>query len=94
MHNHMHKIINLFTVGLWKVHRKVLLPIFHNKVVEEYLVIISKQANILLERLREQSGKDEFDVLHYISACTLDIVFGEDLFSYANITFMNKSYFF
>ncbi|CAH0725737.1 unnamed protein product, partial [Brenthis ino] len=62
-------------LGLWKAHRRVLLPVFHNKVVEEYLVIISKQANILLERLEEQSGKDEFDVLRYISACTLDVVF-------------------
>ncbi|XP_072944854.1 cytochrome P450 4c3-like [Epargyreus clarus] len=60
---------------LWKTHRKVLLPVFHNKVVEEYLGVISEQANVLLERLEEKSGKGEFDVLPYITACTLDIVF-------------------
>ncbi|XP_039756623.1 cytochrome P450 4g15-like [Pararge aegeria] len=62
-------------LGLWKNHRRVLLPVFHNKVVEEYLQIISDQANVLLERLAEQSGKREFDVLRYITACTLDVVF-------------------
>nr|XP_032519176.1 cytochrome P450 4g15-like [Danaus plexippus plexippus] len=60
---------------LWKMHRKILLPVFHNKVIEEYIGVISKQADVLTERLEEQSGKETFDVLSYISACTLDIVF-------------------
>nr|QLI62184.1 cytochrome P450 35 [Streltzoviella insularis] len=60
---------------LWKTHRRVLLPVFHNKIVEEYLGVISEQANILIDRLSEQSDKGEFDVLKYITACTLDIVF-------------------
>ncbi|CAH2043702.1 unnamed protein product, partial [Iphiclides podalirius] len=62
-------------LGLWKSHRKVLLPVFHNKIVEEYLGVIGEQTNILIERLREQSNEDYFDVLRYITACTLDIVF-------------------
>ncbi|KAJ0174626.1 hypothetical protein K1T71_009734 [Dendrolimus kikuchii] len=62
-------------VGLWKGHRKVLLPVFHNKIVEQYLGVIADQADILLERLSEQANKREFDVLRYITACTLDIVF-------------------
>ncbi|XP_063829101.1 cytochrome P450 4c3-like [Ostrinia nubilalis] len=62
-------------VGLWKSHRKVLLPVFHNKIVEEYLGVIAEQSSVLLDRLAEKSGKEEFDVLKYITACTLDIVF-------------------
>ncbi|KAM3965867.1 cytochrome P450 4V2 [Aphomia sociella] len=62
-------------VSLWKMHRKVLLPIFRNKIVEEYLTVISDQANVLLERLEEQADQGHFDVLKYITACTLDIVF-------------------
>lgn len=65
-------------MSIWKVHRRVLLPVFHNKVVDEYLGVTTKQADVLIERLNEQSGKEEFDVLSYISACTLDIVFGKD----------------
>ncbi|CAH0589026.1 unnamed protein product [Chrysodeixis includens] len=62
-------------VDLWKSHRKVLLPIFHNKVVEEYLDVIAEQGNVLVGRLQEQLNKENFDVLKYITACTLDIVF-------------------
>lgn len=50
---------------------------FHNKIVEEYLGVIAEQADVLLDRLKEQSGKGEFDVLRYVTACTLDIVFGK-----------------
>ncbi|XP_053610612.1 cytochrome P450 4c3-like isoform X1 [Plodia interpunctella] len=62
-------------VGLWKTHRKVLLPVFHNKVVEEYLGVIGQQAGVLVGRLADHDGQGEFDVLKYITACTLDIVF-------------------
>ncbi|XP_026726328.1 cytochrome P450 4c3-like [Trichoplusia ni] len=62
-------------VDLWKVHRKVLLPIFHNKVVEEYLDVIAEQGKVLIGRLHEQANRGNFDVLKYITACTLDIVF-------------------
>ncbi|XP_045451149.1 cytochrome P450 4c3-like [Melitaea cinxia] len=60
---------------LWKSHRKVLVPVFSNKIVEQYLNIISTQANVLVDRLSEQSGKSEFDILQYITGCTLDIMF-------------------
>ncbi|XP_047032268.1 cytochrome P450 4V2-like [Helicoverpa zea] len=62
-------------VNLWKTHRKVLLPVFHNKVVEEYLGVIAEQADVLIDRLAERVDGDKFDVLKYITACTLDIVF-------------------
>ncbi|XP_060804888.1 cytochrome P450 4c3-like [Amyelois transitella] len=62
-------------VGLWKTHRKVLLPVFHNKVVEEYLGVIGEQADVLVGRLADHVDKEEFDILKYITACTLDIVF-------------------
>ncbi|XP_022823175.1 cytochrome P450 4V2-like [Spodoptera litura] len=62
-------------VNLWKAHRKVLLPVFHNKIVEEYLGVIAEQAEVLVERLNERVDAKQFDVLKYITACTLDIVF-------------------
>ncbi|XP_013148149.1 PREDICTED: cytochrome P450 4V2-like [Papilio polytes] len=62
-------------LNLWRTHRKVLLPVFNNKVVEDYLGVIGEQADILVERLSEQIGKGYFDILRYITACTLDIVF-------------------
>ncbi|KAG6443282.1 hypothetical protein O3G_MSEX002765, partial [Manduca sexta] len=62
-------------VDLWKSHRKVLLPVFHNKIVEQYVDVIGEQAEILVKKLDEQLNGEEFDVLRYITACTLDIVF-------------------
>ncbi|KPI96980.1 Cytochrome P450 4c3 [Papilio xuthus] len=62
-------------LNLWKSHRKVLLPVFNNKIVEDYLEVIGEQADILVDRLSEQIGKGYFDILRYVTACTLDIVF-------------------
>lgn len=62
-------------VNLWKMHRKVLLPVFHNKIVEEYLGVIAEQADVLIERLDEKADGKNFDVLKNVTACTLDIVF-------------------
>lgn len=50
---------------------------FHNKIVEKYLGVIADQSQVLLDRLGEQATKGEFDVLSYVTACTLDIVFGK-----------------
>lgn len=63
-------------MDLWKTHRKVLLPVFHNKIIEEYLGVIAEQAQVLVQRLEERVGGGEFDVLKYVTAATLDIVFG------------------
>lgn len=52
---------------------------FHNKIVEEYLGVIAEQAQVLVERLEERTDGQEFDVLKYITACTLDIVFGKSI---------------
>lgn len=82
-------VFKIFSVNLWKCHRKVLLPVFHNKIVEEYIGVIAEQADVLVERLSEQNGQKEFDVLKYITACTLDIVFGKLIHSHIVIK-MNK----
>ncbi|KAL0821796.1 hypothetical protein ABMA28_005208 [Loxostege sticticalis] len=62
-------------VELWKVHRRVLLPIFHNRVIEDYIEVFGQQGDVLVQRLAEKVGKPEFDVYKYITSCMLDIVF-------------------
>lgn len=64
-------------VELWKVHRRVLLPIFHNRVIEDYIEVFGQQGDVLVQRLAEKVGKPEFDVYKYITSCMLDIVFGK-----------------
>ncbi|CAH2092957.1 unnamed protein product [Euphydryas editha] len=62
-------------VDQWKVHRKVLLPIFHNRIIEDYIDVFGEQGSVLVERMEEQLGKGDFDVFKYITSCMLDIVF-------------------
>ncbi|XP_022822866.1 cytochrome P450 4c3-like [Spodoptera litura] len=62
-------------IDLWKVHRRLMLPIFHNRIIEDYIEVFGEQGNVLVERLQEQVGKPSFDVYEYITSCMLDIVF-------------------
>lgn len=66
----------LFSVDLWKVHRRILLPIFHNRIIDDYIDVFGEQGNVLVERMKEQVEKPKFDVFKYITSCMLDIVFG------------------
>ncbi|XP_026726456.1 cytochrome P450 4c3-like [Trichoplusia ni] len=62
-------------VDLWKAHRRLLLPIFHNRIIEDYIEVFAEQGQILVTRLHEQVGRKQFDIYEYITSCMLDIVF-------------------
>ncbi|CAG9111898.1 unnamed protein product [Plutella xylostella] len=62
-------------VDLWKIHRRVLLPIFHKRNIEDYIEVFGEQGQVLVSRLAEKLLDKEFDVFKYITSCTLDIVF-------------------
>ncbi|CAH0589025.1 unnamed protein product [Chrysodeixis includens] len=62
-------------VDLWKAHRRLLLPIFHNRIIEDYIDVFAEQGQILVNRLHEQVGQKQFDIYEYITSCMLDIVF-------------------
>ncbi|XP_063829591.1 cytochrome P450 4C1-like [Ostrinia nubilalis] len=62
-------------VDKWKVHRRAVLPIFNNRIIEDYIEVFGQQGEVLAQRLAEQVGQKEFDVYKYITSCMLDIVF-------------------
>ncbi|XP_053610616.1 cytochrome P450 4c3-like isoform X2 [Plodia interpunctella] len=62
-------------VDLWKSHRRVILPIFQNRLIEDFIEVFGEQGSILVKRLENEVGKPEFDVFKYITSCMLDIVF-------------------
>ncbi|XP_063537297.1 cytochrome P450 4g15-like [Cydia strobilella] len=62
-------------VDLWKIHRRLLLPMFHNRVVESYTEVFGKHSEVLVQRLQETVDGPEFDVFKYVTRCSLDIVF-------------------
>ncbi|XP_047992299.1 cytochrome P450 4C1-like isoform X2 [Leguminivora glycinivorella] len=62
-------------VDLWKVHRRLLLPMFHNRVVESFTEVFGKHSEVLVQTLQENVDGPEFDVFKYVTRCSLDIVF-------------------
>lgn len=70
----------LFLVDLWKSHRRLLLPVFNNRMIEEYIEIFGKQGDILVKCLQDKVGKKQFNVYEYVTSCMLDIVFGKNIY--------------
>ncbi|XP_045774553.1 cytochrome P450 4C1-like [Maniola jurtina] len=62
-------------VDLWKAHRRVLLPVFHSRIIDDFIDVFGEQGNVLVTRLKERLDKPKFDVFKYITSCMLDIVF-------------------
>ncbi|KAG5875109.1 hypothetical protein JTB14_018587 [Gonioctena quinquepunctata] len=58
----------------WKRNRKLLAPTFQQKILDRFVGIFSRKNEILLEQLKQYSGKGEFDVYPAISRCTLDTI--------------------
>nr|QZM07479.1 cytochrome P450 monooxygenase CYP4BN53 [Lasioderma serricorne] len=62
------------TGNKWRTHRKIITPAFHFKILEDFIGIFNKASDILVEKLKNEVGKDSFDVYPYISLCTLDVI--------------------
>uniref|UniRef100_A0AAT9UTP0 Cytochrome P450 4NU1 short isoform n=1 Tax=Maconellicoccus hirsutus TaxID=177089 RepID=A0AAT9UTP0_MACHI len=58
----------------WRVHRKLLTPTFHFKILENSIEIIHRNVNILKNSLEREVGSGEFDIHSYIEKCSLDII--------------------
>ncbi|GJQ82474.1 hypothetical protein Trydic_g14465 [Trypoxylus dichotomus] len=58
----------------WKKIRKLLNPAFNVQVIEHHVKYFEKHAIVLIEKLKNALDRGGFDVLPYISSCTLDIM--------------------
>ncbi|GAB6023572.1 hypothetical protein CHUAL_008343 [Chamberlinius hualienensis] len=60
----------------WHKHRKLINPSFNIRMLNEYVTVMNKHANIFVEIIekRSQQANQPFDVYPYVSNCTLDIV--------------------
>jgi len=59
----------------WKGRRKLLTPAFHFKILDDFIDIYNKQADVLVSKLEPfaDTGR-EFNIRSKISLCTLDII--------------------
>ncbi|XP_054724724.1 cytochrome P450 4c3-like [Uloborus diversus] len=58
----------------WRKRRKLLTPAFHFRILDDFLPVIDSHARFLAEKLREQVGNKSFDLVPYITLCSLDIL--------------------
>lgn len=64
------------SVPKWKKNRKLIAPTFNQKILNTFCEVFAKQATIFVECIKKVEGK-EFDVIHFLDKCTLDIVCGK-----------------
>ncbi|XP_053691277.1 probable cytochrome P450 313a4 [Sabethes cyaneus] len=58
----------------WKQYRKLLNPAFNRKILESFVSIFEECSKTMTERMSVQDGRGEFDVLHFTSDCTLEMI--------------------
>ncbi|GFS61340.1 cytochrome P450 4c3 [Nephila pilipes] len=58
----------------WKKRRRLLTPAFHFRILDDFLPVIDDHARYLAEKLKHEVGKKSFDLVPYITLCSLDIL--------------------
>ncbi|XP_069675168.1 cytochrome P450 4C1-like [Periplaneta americana] len=56
----------------WRIHRKLLTPAFHFRILEQFVEVFNNNADILLENLSKHVNGPDFEIRPYIQLCALD----------------------
>ena len=60
----------------WRTHRKMIVPTFHQSILKTFVPVFSKNANDLVELLRNEVVGKVCDVHDYTSEATVDVLLG------------------
>ncbi|CAG5035857.1 unnamed protein product [Parnassius apollo] len=78
LHRFMKKVIGnggIFApVAIWRKRRKILIPAFSPKIVENFVEVFSEQSEKLAVQLKEVEGCGQVSVWRFLSTYTLDAV--------------------
>ncbi|XP_046960863.1 cytochrome P450 4C1-like [Vanessa cardui] len=78
LHRFMQKIIGyggIFApVSIWRRRRKIMIPAFSPKIIENFFEVFSEHSVKLQEKLEDKSGTGYFSIYPYLTAYTLDSV--------------------
>ncbi|XP_055636931.1 cytochrome P450 4V2-like [Toxorhynchites rutilus septentrionalis] len=58
----------------WFQRRKIITPTFHFKMLENFLEVFNKEADVFVSKLETRAGKDEFDIYDYVTLYALDSI--------------------
>lgn len=68
----------LSTGKAWSTMRKIITPTFHFKILEQFLVIINRQTDIFIEKLKSKAdGCSIINIEKPMSLLTLDVIAGK-----------------
>lgn len=59
----------------WHQKRKLFTPVFHLKILEQYIDIFDKHGDVFVDKLMKTQGR-EIDVFHLVSFFALDVICG------------------
>ena len=54
----------------------MLTPAFHFKILEDFIDVFNEQTEVMVKKLRPNSGGKPFNIFKNITLCTLDIICG------------------
>ncbi|XP_049938553.1 cytochrome P450 4C1-like isoform X1 [Schistocerca serialis cubense] len=62
------------TGSKWHMHRKMITPAFHFRILDNFVEIFAENGEILVEKLKPQADGKAFDIYPFITRCALDII--------------------
>ncbi|XP_064459097.1 cytochrome P450 4V2-like, partial [Ornithodoros turicata] len=60
--------------GTWRVHRKLLTPAFHFRVLDNFLPTMNEQADVLIRKLETFTASEKINLFPLASKCALDVI--------------------
>ncbi|XP_076255638.1 cytochrome P450 4C1-like isoform X1 [Rhynchophorus ferrugineus] len=78
-------------VEKWRKHRKMIMPSFHQKVLDQFVVVFAEKSDILNNILNKHVGK-EINMYDLLTKCTLDTVCETAMRLQLNIQIENNNY--
>ncbi|GBM55659.1 Cytochrome P450 4C1 [Araneus ventricosus] len=58
----------------WHKHRKLVTPTFHFSILDTFIPVFQKQANVLISKIQSHIQEPWIDIVPLMSLCTLDII--------------------
>ncbi|XP_047096718.1 cytochrome P450 4C1-like isoform X2 [Schistocerca piceifrons] len=62
------------TGSKWHMHRKMITPAFHFRILDNFVEIFAENGEILVEKLKPKADGKAFDIYPFITRCALDII--------------------